>query len=183
MFIGQVDNSNYEYARINVKAFRRGGKLVRGFTRKLKQAGVHKEAVVAGSGMLGAKVGFFVGGPPGSLAGEFVLSNSSRKAIGDASALKQAVKNLKSAGDLGDLSKLERLKLLHKESAKVLKQRIEARREEIVGDIGGFLGGSLVGSQVPVPFAGLALGPAGATAAQKLSKRMRFRRRSIPYTP
>ena len=133
--------------------------------------------MVAGSGMLGAKVGFFIGGPPGSLAGEFVLSNSSRKAIGDTAALKQAVKNLRSAGDLGDLNNLERLKLLHKESAKVLKQRIEARREEIVGDVGSFLGGSLVGSRVPIPFAGLALGPASATVAQKLSRKVRFKRR------
>ena len=138
MFIGQIDNQNYEYSRIKIRPFRRGGKLVKAFTRKLKRAGIHKEAVVAGSGMLGAKVGFFIGGPPGSLAGEFVLSNSSRKAIGDTAALKQAVKNLRSAGDLGDLNNLERLKLLHKESAKVLKQRIEARREEIVGDVGSF---------------------------------------------
>ena len=178
MFIGQVDNISYDYARIRIKPFRRkGGALVRGFTRKLKKAGIHKEAIVGGSGLIGAKAGFLVGGPPGSLVGEFVLSNTSRRAIDDFGALKQSIKNLKSNRNLGDLSKLQKLKLIHQESAKVLRERIEQRRDDFAGDVGGFIGGTLLGNQIGIPFAGLALGPAGAKATQTIQTR--FRRRKI----
>lgn len=178
MFIGQIDNNNYEYARINVKAFRRGGKLVKGFTRKLKSAGIHREALVAGSSMLGAKAGFIVGGPPGSLAGEFVLSNTSRRAINDYTILKRSLKKLKDHQGIGDLNRLQRLKLLHSESAKAMKERAQERAQDLAGDVGGFIGGSIIGARVGIPFAGFATGPAGAKALQIADLKLRALRRT-----
>lgn len=168
--------SPYEFG-VRVKPFRRGRVLVRSFIRKGKRAGLHKEALVGGSGLLGAKVGFVVGGPPGAVAGEFITTNASRKAITDFKVLKNSIKNIKSRSDLGDLSRLKKLRLIHQDSLKQLKSMAEKRSQEIAGDVGGFVGGTLVGNNIGIPFAGLATGPVGAKALQLAETKIRLLRK------
>ncbi len=171
MFIGQIDS--IDYARVRVKPFRRGRVLVKGFTRKLtRDKDFQKDAIVSTAALAGSKVGFLTAGPAGGVAGDFIGATATRKAINDTTALKRAINNIKTQEGTEQLSKLQKMRLLHQESKKELANMARKRRRDAVGDVGGFVAGNLAGAAIGIPLSGVIPGALGAKASQRLEAKV-----------
>jgi hypothetical protein len=169
LFIGQFDEEKtLNYARIIVPGFRRGGTWVKGYTKQLlKNRDMQKDAVVNTAALLGSKAGLMIGGPPGMLAGDLLGAVGARRAVRDMTALKRAALNLKTREGWNQLKPLQKMKLLHNESLRHIKEEAEKHSKDLTGDIAGFIGGNVGGNLIGIPMSGAVPGALAAKLAQR----------------
>lgn len=123
-----------------------------------------KDLAVNTSGFIGSKVGGIAGAAttggvaklPGQLAGDYAGAAIARKAINDTSALKSALLKLHGDEAFKSASRLQKAKMIHKESLFAMKQRAEYIADKATEDIGGWAIGNAVAETVPIklPFKG-----------------------------